>query len=101
MTANKLRNLVLSALTALAFTACGGGNKHVANAGGGGSGSAAAGAACTSEECAAVAEPPIAPNACGDGHEKDIGTACQRSAAGACEKVLQCNGAAPAAAPAP
>jgi hypothetical protein len=44
-----------------------------------------------------VAEPPISPLACGEGHESEIGTVCQRSASGTCEKVLQCNGAAPTA----
>jgi hypothetical protein len=57
-------------------------------------------AACSAEECAAAPEPPIAPSACGDGHEKDIGTVCKRVESGDCQKVLQCAGAEPGAAPA-
>lgn len=52
-------------------------------------------AACSADECAKVAEPPISPLACGAGHERDIGTACERAASGECQKVLTCAGKRP------
>jgi hypothetical protein len=93
-----MKHSLLCALTAVTFAACGGGNKPAANTAG--SATETTAAACSAEECAAVAEPPISPMACGEGHESEIGTVCQRSTSGACEKVLQCKGAT-ATAPAP
>lgn len=52
-------------------------------------------ASCSADECAKIPEPPIAPNACGDGHENEIGTTCERAATGECRKVLTCGGKHP------
>src|SRR5690242_10087657 len=52
-------------------------------------------APCSAEECAKAIEPPISPLACGEGHEKEIGTTCARVPTGECRKVLTCGGKVP------
>ncbi len=47
---------------------------------------------CSVDECAAIPEPPISPDACGPGRENEIGTSCQRAETGECHKVLTCGG---------
>jgi hypothetical protein len=99
MTSNTLLRCVLMlSLAGAALVGCGG--KTATPTTTTTTGSAAAPAACSAEECAKAIEPPISPSACGDGHEKDIGTVCKRVEAGDCQKVLQCANAEPAAAPA-
>jgi hypothetical protein len=96
--------LAMFALTGALLVACGGKSAAPATTPAPGAGSAAEPAACSVEECAKAMEPPISPSACGDGHEKDIGTVCKRVPSGECQKVLQCAGADPvarAATPAP
>jgi hypothetical protein len=81
---------VVLLLLAAAAAACGPDSAKATTPGG-----ANGPAACTVDECAAIPEPPIAPTACGVGHENEIGTMCERAASGECRKVLTCGGKAP------
>lgn len=77
-------------LLAIAAAACGPDTAKTTTPAG-----AAETAACSADECAAIPEPPISPSACGDGHESEIGTTCERAATGECRKVLTCGGQPP------
>jgi hypothetical protein len=85
------RPLLVLLLFGAAATACGPDTAKTTTP----SDAANAPASCSVDECAAIPEPPIAPTACGAGHENEIGTTCERAQSGECHKVLTCGGKAP------